>query len=214
MTSSKQSSVFVVLLPLAAILAAGLLLFFPTLGRASDHLQIPTGSIATVTGTPVGAIAVILENEQGYINVRSGPSTIAYPIVGLITAGSSVPAIGRTSGGDWIKIVYASAPGGVGWIWGDLVDVRGRVSIVEAPPTPTPATTATIDPTLAAQFLVEAIPTRLPTYTAPPPVVNPTMPADLEINSTTTGPVPMILIIASMLVIGLMGLFVSLLRSR
>jgi hypothetical protein len=203
------------LLPAGLLLAAVFLLSFPLLVRAGAPAQIPTGSIPTVTGTPVGAIAVILENEQGYVNVRSGPSAMSsvYPIIGIITTGSSVPAIGRSPGGDWIKIAYPGAPDGVGWVYSDLVDVRGRVPVVELPPTPTPATTATIDPTLAAQFLVEVPPTRLPTFTAPPPVVAPTMPSDVG-STTNPSPVPMVLVIAAMLVIGFTGLLISFFRSR
>ena len=72
--------------------------------RANEFVQLPTGSIPTVTGTPVGAIAFVLPNEQGFANVRSGPSTIGYEIVGVLVVGQQVPALGRTSGGDWIKM--------------------------------------------------------------------------------------------------------------
>lgn len=185
----------------------------PAVGYAGSPAQIPTGSIPTVTGTPVGAVAVILDNEQGFINVRAGPSTMVYEIVGMITAGSSVPAIGRTPGGDWVEVVYAGGPGGVGWIWSELVDVRGSVPIVEPPPTPTPAITATIDPTLAAQFLVEVPATRLPTFTPPGEIIQPTLPGDAPIASNP-GRVPMALIIIGMAVIGVFGLIISIIRRR
>ena len=85
--------------------------------------QIPTGSIPTVTGTPVGALAIVLANEQGFINVRAGPSTVAYDIIGVLVEGSQVPAIGRSPGGDWVEVAYPGVPGGVAWIWSDLVEV-------------------------------------------------------------------------------------------
>lgn len=202
------------LIAISLVLAAGFLwLILPVVGHAGSPAQIPTGSIPTVTGTPVGALAVILDNEQGFINVRAGPSTMVYEIVGMITAGSSVPAIGRTPGGDWVEVVYPGGPGGVGWIWSELVDVRGPVPIVEPPPTPTPATTATIDPTLAAQFLVEIPATRLPTYTPPGEIVQPTLPADAPIASNP-GRVPMALIIIGMAVIGVFGVMISIMRRR
>ncbi len=34
---------------------------------AGPSAQIPTGSIPTVTGTPAGATAIVLDNEQGLI---------------------------------------------------------------------------------------------------------------------------------------------------
>jgi Bacterial SH3 domain len=182
------------------------------LARADLPAQIPTGSIPTVTGTPVGALAVVLANEQGFINVRAGPSTVAYDIVGVLVEGSQVPAIGRSPGGDWVEVAYPGVPGGVAWIWSDLVEVRGSLPVIEPPPTQTPRVTATIDPTLAAQFLVEVPPTRLPTFTEPPPLSKPTIPVDAPIASQ--GRLPVGLIITGLAVIGLFGTVISFLRSR
>lgn len=182
------------------------------LARAGLPAQIPTGSIPTVTGTPVGALAVVLANDQGFINVRAGPSTVAYDIVGVLVEGSQVPAIGRSPGGDWIEVAYPGVTGGVAWIWSDLVEVRGSLPVIEPPPTPTPRVTATIDPTLAAQFLVEVPPTRLPTFTEPPPLSKSTIPVDAPIASQ--GPLPLGLIVISMAVLGLFGTMISFLRSK
>ena len=189
-----------------------LLLVRPSSSLAGWLAQIPTGSIATVTGTPIGALAVILENEQGFVNVRAGPSTVAYEIVGVLITGQQVPALGRSPGGDWIQVSYPGVPGGVAWVWGDLVEVRGSLRVIEPPPTPTPAMTSTIDPTLAAQFLVEAPPTRLPTFTEPPPLSQPTLPVDAPI--ATSGRVPTGMVIIGLAVIGLLGTLVSLLSRR
>lgn len=194
------------------IVILGAALIPPGSSQAGPLNQIPTLSIPTVTGTPVGALAVVLDNDQGYVNVRAGPSTVAYEIVGMLVEGQSVPALARTSGGDWIQIAYPGVVGGVGWIWSDLVDVRGSVPVIEPPPTPTPQITATIDPTLAAQFLVEIPPTRLPTFTPAPPFVQPTLPADAPL--ATTGRLPMGMIIIGMLVIGLIGTLLSFLTGR
>ncbi|MGB2909532.1 MAG: SH3 domain-containing protein, partial [Anaerolineales bacterium] len=101
--------------------------------NADELAQIPTGSIPTVTGTPIGAIAVVLDNDQGFVNVRAGPSTVGYEIIGVLVAGQQVPALGRSTGGDWIKIAYPGVPGGVAWIWSDLVDIRGSLTVVEPP---------------------------------------------------------------------------------
>lgn len=186
-------------------------------GAPAPAAQIPTGAIPTVTGTPVGAIAVILDNEQGFINVRAGPSTVAYEIIGVLITAQQVPALGRSPGGDWIQVAYPGAPGGVAWVYSDLVEVRGTLPVIEPPPTPTPLVTATIDPTLAAQFLVEAPPTRQPTFTAPPPLVMPTFaisPAELAAPVTGWARLPMGLIIIGLGMVGLIGLVVSFLRAR
>ena len=51
----------------------------------------------------------------------------------------------------------------------------GFLPIIEPQDTPTPLVTSTIDPTLAAQFIVTAIPSRLPTFTPPSPLEIPTL---------------------------------------
>ena len=198
----------VLLLPICFLL----FLYQVSFVYADGVAQIPTGSIPTVTGTPIGAVAVVLDNEQGFVNVRAGPSTVGYEIVGVLVAGQQVPALGRSTGGDWIKIAYPGVPGGVAWIWSDLVDIRGTLSVVEPPHTPTPKVTPTIDPTLAAQFLVEVPPTQLPTYTAPLPITISTFPAQEPVASP--GGIPMGLIIIGMAVVGFFGVIISFLSAR
>lgn len=207
---SIQRSLFLLITACLAIAAAYLSVV--TTVRAEGRAQIPTVAIPTVTGTPVGAIAFVLDSELGYANVRAGPSTYDYEIVGVLTEGSQVPAIGRSPGGQWIQIIYPGVPGGVAWVNADLVEVRGTLPIVEAPPTSTPRVTATIDPTLAAQFLVEVQPTRLPTFTAPGPILMPTYTE--EPQTSVAGRVPTGLVIVVLVTLGIFGLFISLLRGR
>ena len=197
-------------------LAAGCLLlsvfflFIATPALADLPAQQPTVAIPTVTGSPSGPIAVV-NPDQDQINVRSGPS-VNYPIVGVLVAGQRVPALGRSPGGDWVMVDYPGVPEGVAWVYSFLITLQGSLPVVEPPPTPTPLVTPTIDPTLAAQFLVEIPATRLPTYTAPPPLVLPTLPA--EAPTTTPGRIPMGLLIVGMLVLGLFGTLLSFLRGR
>ncbi len=178
--------------------------------KADWVAQIPTVAVPTVTGTPSGAMATVTM-EQDQINVRGGPST-EYPIVGVLIAGQQIPALGRSIGGDWVQIAYPGVAGGVAWVYSPLITLSGSIPIVEPPPTPTPRTTPTVDPTLAAQFIVEIPPTRLPTFTAPPPLALPTYPPEPAI--TGTGRVPMGLIISGMGIIGLFGMMISFLRGR
>jgi hypothetical protein len=149
------------------------------------------------------------------VNVRLAPC-VDCELVGVLIAGQQALALGRTPGGDWIQIVYAGVPGNVAWVYAPLVQVfdlgAGALPIVEPPPTPTPRVTATIDPTLAAQFnLGEGLPTRLPTFTPSGPVVQPTFPTD---TSGQGRGFPPILAIAGLFVVGGMGLLGSLLRGR
>ncbi len=174
--------------------------------------QQPTGSIPTVTGTPSGPfITVSLDQEQ--INVRGGPSTYFYPAVGVLLAGQTAPAVGRSTGGDWIQIIYPGVPGDRGWVYAPLVKISpgANLPVVEPPPTPTPLVTATIDPTLAAAFIVPETPTRLPTFTAAAPLAIPTFE---DASGTARRGVPMGLIILALGFIGAMGAVISFLRGR
>ncbi len=185
-------------------------IIFVPVAWAYPEAQIPTVSIPTVTGTPLGPTAIV-KSDQEQINVRGGPST-DYPIVGVLIAGQQVPALGRSVGGLWVQISYPGVSGGVAWVYAPLVDVVGNLPLIEPPPTPTPRTTPTIDPTLAAQFIVEVPPTRLPTFTAPPPLIIPTFEPDTS-NSGTAG-VPIGFIIVGLGVIGFFGTLISFLRGR
>jgi len=181
--------------------------------EASKIAQIPTGSIPTVTGSPLSAYVIVLENEQGFANVRSGPGTVGYDVIGVLVVGQQVPALGRTLVGDWIQIAYPGVEGGIGWVWKDLVQLEGAVSIIEPPPTATPRTTPTIDPTLASQFLVEIPPTRLPTFTPPEPLSIQTFePADTP--PSNPGNVPIGFVIIGLAVLGVFGTIISILRGR
>ncbi len=193
------------------VLFAGILLSITANSvSAGPQAQIPTVSIPTVTGTPPGATAIVTM-EQDQINVRGGPST-DYPIVGVLIAGQEVPALGRSVGGDWVEIAYPGVAGGVAWVYAPLVNLQGSVSVVEPPPTPTPRTTPTVDPTLAAQFIVEIPPTRLPTFTPPGALPIPTFTAADQPGGMTR--LPMGLVISGLGVIGLFGLLISFLRGR
>ena len=127
----------------------------PKQAEAYQDVPTPTGIFVTVTYTDP-------------INVRSGPSTVNYPIVAQLNPGEVVPALGISPGREWIQISY---PGGTGWVYASFVSISGgELRIIEPPPTPTPLITSTIDPTLAAAFNVQPTETRLPTFTPPPPL--------------------------------------------
>lgn len=191
---------------------ASVLLFSTTLpASALPPAQQPTGSIATVTGTPSGPMVTVRAGGEEQINVRSGPLT-TYDAIGVLLIGQSAPALGRTAGGLWILIAYPGVPDGKGWVYAPFVDVSpGELPIVEPPPDPTPVTTATIDPTMAAQFIVTTMPTSLPTFTNPAPLVVPTY-ASTSAGGSSTG-IPMVLVILSVAAAGiLLGIFYFLQR--
>lgn len=190
---------------LALVFAILILILSPS--GSKTLAQAPTVDIPTVTSSPSGLMATVKEDaDQTQINVRSGPGT-SYEKVGVLLANQTVPAKGKSSGGEWILIDYPGVPEGKAWVYAPLVDLTpGTLPVVEPPPTPTPLATATIDPTLAAQFVITIEPTRLPTFTEPAPLVLPTF--SEENNAGIQGGIPMGLIIIGLFFAGiLIGIF-------
>jgi hypothetical protein len=184
----------------------GLIWYVPSWTPVSA--QQPTGNIPTVTGTVLGPFITV--KSEG-ANVRAGPSSYDYGLIGWLVPGETAPAIGWSPQKEWIQIIYLGAPGGVGWVYAPLVSLSAfELPIIEPPPTATPRTTPTINPTYAAAFQVQVTPTRLPTFTPPPPL------ATLHFEPTAgTGPhVPMGLVILGLAVIGILGAVISFLRGR
>lgn len=179
------------------------ILLFPFFGSA--FYQIPTVDIPTVTGTDPGVIVRVKNDESNpQINVRSGPGT-EYDRVGTLLANQTVIGKGRTEGGSWILIEYMGGPDNYAWVYSSYVDYTGDLPIVVVPNTPTPRITNTIDPTLAAQFIITVEPTRLPTFTEPAPLVIPTFQTVTGVN--VSGGVPMGMII---LICGILGVIIGL----
>ncbi len=166
--------------------------------------QQPTVDIPTVTSTPRGPFVVVnaLTANDTQINVRAGPSALTEK-VGVLLVGQEVNAIGVY--GDWVQIEYPGVPGGTAWVYGNLVTLfGGDLPLVQPPPTSTPNMTQTVDPTLAAQFLITPEATRLPTFTEPPPLSVPTY--TMETGPAAPGGVPMGLIIIGL---GALGVFLG-----
>jgi hypothetical protein len=168
--------------------------------RAETRMQQPTVMLPTVTGTPAGVMVVVNLDQPDPVNVRSGPGVL-YDQVGVLLPGQKAPALGRSAGGEWILIQYPGVSGSKGWVYAPVVSLTpGDLQIIEPPPTPTVAMTQTIDPTLAAQFIQTPIPTRMATYTPSAPLTLPNYP-DNSVSSS--GPIPMGLIILIILLIGM-----------
>jgi hypothetical protein len=194
------------------LLLGSLIFAYSKAVNARPLVQIPTVAVPTVTGTPKGSMASVRSDiDQDQINVRAGPDT-SYEIIGVLLLRQEMPALGRSVGGNWVQIAYPGVQGGVGWVYAPYVNVTGELPLVEPPPTPTPRTTPTIDPTLAAQFIVALPPTRLPTFTQPPPLVIPTFQTGQAANRTNI--IPVGFVIVGLAVVGFFGVIISLLGRR
>jgi hypothetical protein len=175
--------------------------------------QQPTGSIPTVTGTPSGPTIRVDQSLQ-HIKVYAGPSSFDYPAIGVLLGNETAPALGRARDKeDWIMIYYPGVPGSIGWVWALQVGLSPGALLpdVEVPPTPTPMSTPTINPTLESAFIGEMTATRLPTFTPPPPLDLPSFTDEID---TEKSRVPTGLLIVALALFGFFGAVISYLRGR
>jgi uncharacterized protein YraI len=183
---------------LGAVLAAGLVLGSLPSAKQARAYQDPSIYITVTYSEP--------------INVRGGPNTVDYPIVGRLSPGDTAVALGTSPGREWVQIAYPSAPGGVGWVYAIYVTVTGgELRVVESPSTPTPEVTSTIDPTLAAAFNFQPTATRLPTFTPPPPL---TVPQFTEVSTPQRSMVAPGVFVASLVLLGTLGFITSIVLKK
>jgi uncharacterized protein YraI len=209
----RLGKTFLIIVVFVGVILLGL--FSPNTFNA--FAQQPTGSVPTVTGTPEGPFVRVDPSIITQIRIYAGPSSLGeYPAVGILLANETAPALARAKGkSDWIQIYYPGVPGSSGWVFANYVQLLppgADLKIIEVPATPTPLATPTINPTLVAAFIGQQTPTRLPTFTPPPPVDLPQF-TDTNPNSQTTG-VPTGLIILSLALFGFFGVVISYLRGR
>jgi hypothetical protein len=196
------------------VVAIGILLlglFDP--GKLPVLAQQPTGSVPTVTGTPAGPV-VTVDQSIPVIRVYAGPGSFDYPPIGVLLGNESAPAIGRARNKeDWIQIRYPGVPGSIGWVYGLYVSLSpgALLPLVDIPATPTPFATPTINPTLEAAFIGQQTPTRLPTFTPPPPLE---LPSFSDAPSASATGVPAGLLIVLLGLFGFFGAAISYLRGR
>ena len=154
--------------------------------------------------TPSGVLATIIYSDP--INVRGGPNTVDYPIVGQLFPGDVVPALGVSPKREWVQISYPGTADGTGWVYAVFVSLSGgELRVVEPPPTSTPPVTPTLDMTLAAAFEAQATQTRMPTFTPPPPLTVP----QFSDESSSHAPSVFGIFIIILTVVGGIGLLAS-----
>lgn len=196
----------------AGLTISVLLISILILIMGTAFFQIPTVDVPTVTGTDRGTVITVKNDEANpQINVRSGPGT-EYDKVGTMLANQEAIGVGRTEGGNWLLIEYQGGPDGYAWVYSSYVDYLGELPVVVVPNTPTPRITNTIDPTLAAQFIITVEPTRLATFTPPADLVIPTFEVSAGVNTTSKVPMGMVILIC--LILGILIGLVSLTQRR
>lgn len=203
----KERSVKTVVLSVTLVLAVIFLAFLPA-HQAKVWGQFPTVSMPTVTSSPRGVYVRAIGQPNEKLNVRAYPSSTS-TLLGVFQVGQEAKAFGRY--GDYVLIEYAGAPDGKGWVWSAMIEVLGGdLPMLEPPPTEVPLVTKTIDPTLAAQFIITQMPSRLPTFTEPPPLQIPTY--QIIDGATATGGIPMGLVIVILAGLGFFLALIAILR--
>ncbi len=177
--------------------------------RSTAYAQEPVSTQTPTQSSATGIYITVTTTTEDHANVRLGPGSAIYPIIGILPVGATAPALGRSPGGDWVQIEFPNAQGGnKGWVYVALVTVSpGSLPIVEPPPTPVPPASPTLDPTLAAQFQIEPTATRLPTFTPAPSLATPGF-EDKPVN-TRGMPIPAGWIILVLGTVGTTGLLIS-----
>ncbi len=191
----------------------GMILTFQSSLQPHVYAQQPTGSVPTVTGTPQGVVvALYLDRPQE--DVYSGPSSYLYPRIGVLLAGQEMPAYGISEDESWVQIYYPGVPDSVAWVYAAYVKIvkTGQLPKLDTPPTPTAASTPIVDinPTLVAAFITPVIPTRLPTFTPPAPLIV----ATFVDEASAVNRVPLGLLIFGLGFVGALGMLISFLRGR
>lgn len=167
--------------------------------------------IATETLQPSATYGGPTVFAADQVNIRSGPST-SYDQVGVMIAGQTAPAIGRSQASEWIQIQYPGGPGGKAWVYAPLVSIRAGtiddLPVAEVPPTSTVPPTLTSLPGTDLPGTPE--PTRAPTFTAAPPIPQPTF----QQQDLGGGGFPPALLIIGLFMIGIFAGFMVILRQR
>ena len=177
--------------------------------------QLDTATLSpTVTATVANGMPYITVTYIEPINVRTGPSSFDYPVIGSLPVGGTAAAVGRSPAGEWIEIEFPEAPRGTAWVYAanvTLAPPNSLLPVVEPPPTPAPLETDTLNPTFVAAFAFAPTSTRLPTFTPPPPLAIPTYENDVPVSS---GRVITAWLMAGLGLIGILGIAFTSFRRR
>ncbi|HEY5983484.1 MAG TPA: SH3 domain-containing protein, partial [Anaerolineales bacterium] len=117
-------------------------------------------------------------------NVRYGPGTL-YEIVGALALNQVATIEGRNAEGTWWYIVYATAPGGHGWVSGSITSatcVPSGLAIIAPPPTP-------VVPTGVAAAITNVSVTVDPKKISVPGCMGPIQQSVAAANVTVSGPI-------------------------
>jgi hypothetical protein len=151
-----KSNTLVMVLGAALILALAAIIFLLVVyvfGGDSDstpeaEVTLPppgvTVEATVIPPTPEVGDPTATVTARAGVNVRTGPG-VEYPVIGIAPYGAVLEVVGVSADGTWWAVNVPAAPGGVGWVSEEYVEVDNGDSVIvlPAPPTPTPAATPT-----------------------------------------------------------------------
>lgn len=151
-------------------------------GQTATPTSTPTPGTPTATVSTQPALTTLTD-----LNVRSGPDTTAYEVIGLLPSGTTVEIIGRDEARQWWQVRFDPAPNDIGWVASDpnfsrAVNVE-NIPVADAPPTPTGTPTNTPTPTSTTTPIP---PTETATSTSVPPTLTPTATPTLTPTPSTS----------------------------
>ncbi len=88
--------------------------------------RMPTPPPAPTIPPSEGPAQVIAVVQVERLNVRGGPGT-DHPVVGQVSRGERLVVQARNPAGDWLQVRIPGPLEGVGWVYGPLVAVQGRL---------------------------------------------------------------------------------------
>ena len=126
----------------------------------ATNTRVPTTTPAptpTSTPTPEPLVVEVDQALTAPINIRGGPGA-DYPVVVQFEPGQQAEVLGRNEADTWwqINLADTGATETAGWVFGELVSLKGDdggLPVVEAPPLPA---TSTPDPAAVAEAEEEA----------------------------------------------------------
>ena len=111
---------------------------FPPTAAATQTSAPPPPTSVQVTSTPSGTFFVV---DVG-ANCRTGPGT-GYDKIGSFVQGSYITLVGRSSDSAWWVVLNGSSNCWISATTGHTTGLLDNIPVVQAPPTPTLAVTAT-----------------------------------------------------------------------
>jgi hypothetical protein len=119
---------------------------FPTSAPHQTTLQAEVTDIPTFTPTPPGPAVLRLREGSGDVNIRAAADPSA-ELLGQVRTGEEFVVTGRYY--QWYQIYYEQARDGIGYVYGELVEIDGNP--FEIPDLTVATPTPPLDPALVSQ---------------------------------------------------------------